>query len=393
MKDVAERPATKRAMDEVFGAGNWTALPCLWHTQACGEKRRIYNAKTQLENAETRYVERSRLASVLVSPITDLPARCCAARGNESYEGASTGGIQRRPNPAEGWCSVCWRVWPSQGLYHCKCGAAYLCRYCMYDHVVKCRVGLYSIRGQRAATDRSSYLSVFMLPAACRVPASTGRGSGQELFHTFFDELRSGLKADKWHWLATQSVSLGIAHALHTIPSELVVEFWPQAGIIDEIPAPMDRFRSMRQCPTGDAVKFWGLPGFAVQAQYGQRGRTAMRPWAQCQATDVAPWHLTRTMERSMDFIETLLEVRPRRRVKFVRMPSLCRRCQRHTQVAPGSLPGGGVLPTTRTQRASRPARSPPPSVRCRSRISTLCEAAMIPIALLTWPRVFVGDL
>ena len=148
MKDVAERPVTKRAMDAVFGAGNWTALPCLCHIQACGEKRRIYNAKTQLENAETRYVERSRLASVFVPPIADLPARCCAARGNESYKGASTGGIKRRPNPAEGWCSVCWRVWPSQESYHCKCGAAYLCRYCMYDHVVKCRAGLYGITGQ-----------------------------------------------------------------------------------------------------------------------------------------------------------------------------------------------------------------------------------------------------
>ncbi len=38
-------------------------------------------------------------------------------------------------------CQVC----PLQGLYQCKCGASYLCRYCMYDHVLQCRAGLYGI--------------------------------------------------------------------------------------------------------------------------------------------------------------------------------------------------------------------------------------------------------
>ncbi len=61
--------------------------------------------------------------------------------------------IAERPNPAEGWCSVCGRVWPFQGLYHCKCGASYLCRYCMYDHVLQCRAGLYGIALHADATD------------------------------------------------------------------------------------------------------------------------------------------------------------------------------------------------------------------------------------------------
>ena len=68
-KDVVERPVAKHVMDAVFGAGTWTALPCLCHIQACGKKRRIDNAKAQLANAATRYVERFRLASAFAPAI------------------------------------------------------------------------------------------------------------------------------------------------------------------------------------------------------------------------------------------------------------------------------------------------------------------------------------
>ncbi len=62
-RKVAERPVTEAVMDEIYGKGNWTALPCFCHVQACGKKRRIDNAKAQLSNAATRYRERFRLAS------------------------------------------------------------------------------------------------------------------------------------------------------------------------------------------------------------------------------------------------------------------------------------------------------------------------------------------
>ena len=356
-KDVAERPVTRRVMNEVFGAGNRTALPCLCHVQACGKKRRSDNAKAQLENAETRYVERSRLASVCVPAI--------AARALQQAESELTppsdeaekllyleSGGEDMPDafrsiPPQQWHrthnNVMLRNPQSGQLRFVRALAALFGQGSAF----------FNLERRLAFLEAAPRRLLWRLWAMCvddeqLTEPPTGRGPGQELIHTFFDELRFGLKADKRRWLATQSVSLGTEHALHTIPSELVVEFWPREGIIDEIPASMDRFRSTRQCPPGDAAKFWRLPGFAARAEYGQLGRTAMRPWTQCQTTDVASWHLAHTMERSTDSLRC--SSRSGRGVASSssrRNP--CVVVASETRVEPGSLPGGGVLSTTRT--------------------------------------------
>ena len=117
----------------------------------------------------------------------------------------------------------------------------------------------------------------------------------------------------------------------------------------------MTKFDAERSCPPGDAAKFWGLLGFAGQAEYGQLGRIAMRPWKQRQSTDEPPWSLSHTMERSMSFIRMLLHVKPRRSVPIApdHRPSLV--VASDAQVEPGSYPGGGVLcvdPAAGTQLA-----------------------------------------
>ena len=44
---VAEKPVSKAVMDQIYGPGRYTALPCFCVVQACGKKRRIDNAKAQ----------------------------------------------------------------------------------------------------------------------------------------------------------------------------------------------------------------------------------------------------------------------------------------------------------------------------------------------------------
>ena len=104
-----------------------------------------------------------------------------------------------------------------------------------------------------------------------------------------------------------------------------------------------------------------------------------------------------------MDFIETLLEVRPRRRVKVRPDERPCVVVASDAQVEPGSLPGGGVLiedPYTASKQAGWVTFIERmlqiwdldlAGLAAGRQLIALCEAAMIPIALLTWPHVFRG--
>ena len=129
------------------------------------------------------------------------------------------------------------------------------------------------------------------------------RGSGQALIHTFFDELGTGLSADQREWMAKQGIFLGIAHDLTTLLEEHDISFWPKEALEAELRKYIKQFRSTRQCPPGDASKFRGI------------GRAPMRTFKQRQYTDKPPWGLSQTMERAIDFIEMLLDLKLVRRV------------------------------------------------------------------------------
>ena len=77
---VAEKPVSKSVMDQIYGAGQYTALPCFCVVQACGKKRRIDNAKAQKANAATRYTERFRLANAFAPALGAKALQQAAAR-------------------------------------------------------------------------------------------------------------------------------------------------------------------------------------------------------------------------------------------------------------------------------------------------------------------------
>ena len=169
------------------------------------------------------------------------------------------------------------------------------------------------------------------------------RGSGQALIHTFFDELGTRLSADKREWMAKQGIFLGIAHDLTTLLEEHDISLWPKEALEAELRKYIKQFRSTRQCPPGDASKFRGIAGLAASAQYGQLGRAPMRTFKQRQYTDKPPWGLSQTMERAIDFIEMLLDLKLVRRVPVTHDSRKPLVIASDAQVEPGTYPGGGV--------------------------------------------------
>ena len=233
--------------------------------------------------------------------------------------------------------------------------------------------------------------------------AQAAKGTGQELAHVFFEKIGAGLKEGKRVWMCMQSLFLGVEHDFTELPSSRSVPFWPREGITAEIEKMMDDFSSTEQCPPGSAAKFRGLNGFAAQAEYGQLGRAPMQPFKQRQCSDLPPWGLSDTMRRAMEFIRMLLKVKPRREVPVVPDERASVVVASDAQVEPGSYPGSGVLIEDAeygtkcagylefgdetlaqwglTFQALQEGKQP----------IALCEAAMVPLALLEWPEAFRG--
>ena len=127
-----------------------------------------------------------------------------------------------------------------------------------------------------------------------------------------------------------------------------------------------------------------------------------MRPFKQRQYWDTPPWDLSDTMRRAMDLVEMLLEVKPVRRVRVTPdvRPALV--VASDAQVEPGDWPGGGVL--IHDPLGQKVARHLQFRQGCLTEWGltlediangkqpiALCEAAMLPLAMIAMPEVFRG--
>ena len=56
-KSVGAKPVHIKKMDEIYGVGKWSGLPCFCATQASGKRRRIDNGKRSWTNKATSYSE------------------------------------------------------------------------------------------------------------------------------------------------------------------------------------------------------------------------------------------------------------------------------------------------------------------------------------------------
>ncbi len=411
-KGVAEKPVSARVMDQIYGKGNWTALPCFCHVQACGKKRRIDDAKAQRANAATRYKERFRLASAFA------PAQ--AARALQQavlFLGLPRSYALRLRNLESGGEDMpdAFRSIPVR-MDHRKHNNV-MVRHPQAGYIRFVRV-LAALFGQGSAFFNFERWSAFLEAVPRRLlallwamyvddgqltDAEEAKGAGQALIHTFFEEIGAGLREDKRTWMSRESQFLGIQHDLRSLRNEGYISFWPREGITAELRAMMAQFRGSKKCTPGQAAKFWGLLGFAAQAEYGQLGRTAMRPWKQRQTTDVAPWDLSLTMERSMDFVEVLLNLQPKRHIEVEPDSRRSLVVASDAQVEPGAYPGGGVLAhdvETGARQAGWVVFDDAAlaswglslaMLREGKQPIALCEAAMVPLALLRWPEYFRG--
>ncbi len=411
-KGVALKAVPESALRAKYGARACSAIPCFTHTQACGKKRRIDNAKKSLDNAATQYTEKFRLPNAYAP---GLSARLLFQAGRKlGLQEEHVWELLELESGGEDLPDA-FRSIPLLQEYLRRNivmlrhpNTKQLLYYQMLAALFGQGSSVYSFERWSAFLEAAPRRSLWLLwvmyvDDGSLVDLQAAKGSGQALVHAFFDAVGTGLSPEKRAWMARKNTFLGVEHTLAEVPTHQHVKFWPKETIEQELRAQIKKFRATKACPPGDASKFRGVAGFAAEAQFGQLGKQPLRPFKQRQYWDRPPWTFTKTMERAAQFMEMLLDKKLERSVK-VRpdgRPALV--VASDAQVEAGELPGGGVLVyDPETQRryggylrfldaALGLWGTSMACIEDGSQPIQLCEAAMVPLTLLEWPGRFRG--
>ena len=128
-----------------------------------------------------------------------------------------------------------------------------------------------------------------------------------------------------------------------------------------------------------------------------------MRPFKQRQYWDRAPWYTTNTMERSWQFLETILDKKLARRIHVTKSEHPALVVASDAQVERSSLPGGGALIhdlVTGTKVGGYLRFGEEQLAHWRLTLQelaegkqpiALCEAIMLPLTMLHWAEIFRG--
>ncbi len=409
---VSLKPVPEVALVQKYGKRSFSAIPCFVHTQACGKKRRIDNAKKSRDNEATQYTEKFRLANAYAP---GLSARLLFQAGKKV--GLTEAQVWELLDLESGGEDL------PDAFRSIPLAYEFLRRNIVMRKHPRTRKIVYyqmlaALFGQGSSVYSFERWSAFLEAAPRRllwlmwvtyvddgslVDLTAAKGSGQALIHEFFDAIGTGLSPEKRGWMSQQSTFLGVEHTFKDLVQRHVVSFWPKEAIEEVIRAQILEFRASRRCAPGEASKFRGVTGFASEAQFGQLGRAPMRPFKLRQYWDTPPWLFTTTMERSADFIEMLLNLRLEREVHVAPGGRKALVVASDAQVEPGEWPGGGVLVYDPEdglkfggylefkETALSAWQLTFGDLEAGKQPIQLCEAAMVPLALIQWPESFRG--
>jgi hypothetical protein len=415
MKEVSKQkckpPVRPRDMCRLHN-GVASAIPCFCHTQASGKQRRIDDGKKSGNNLGTQYSEKFCLPNAFTPAMAVQAFWRAAIRVGASPRVFDL--IVRLESATEDMPDA-FRTIPV------------LPEHLPFNHVmarhpdtgaVWCFPMLAALFGNGSSVYAYARLSCFLEAIPRRLlhllwtmyvddgqltEPTSGQKEAQELIHEFFEYMGMPLAPDKSKPLDPCGEFLGISHDLSYMPQHGYVEFWPKETLVEKVEGLLDSIESQRRCTPAEASKLRGTLGFTAMAQYGHVGRSYLSPFKQRQYTDVPPWHPSDTMMRAIEFARVLIKERPCRRIPCGLQRQKTILVASDAQVEPGTLPGGGVLLYDSqnglrwggwiqfTDRNLSTWDLSMQLIQDGSQPIALCEAAMIPLTMMEWPREMRG--
>ena len=111
---------------------------------------------------------------------------------------------------------------------------------------------------------------------------------------------------------------LGIIHEFGPNLECNEVFFWARDKLIEKALGLITYHRQRNSLTPGEASKLRGVLHFIARPAWHGVGKAALGPLRQRQYSDIPPWGLSHALVRAFEFIELILELRPRRIVNIL---------------------------------------------------------------------------
>jgi hypothetical protein len=168
--------------------------------------------------------------------------------------------------------------------------------------------------------------------------------SAQTLINHIFELMGTPLSEDKRSLMSTQDDFIGVVHDFKDVPTTGKVSCTPRPALLTKALAMLQSFLDRNSCTPAEASKFRGVQGFLNLALFGQLSKAGARPFKERQYLNVAPWTLSHTMRRAIEFYQAIFACCPKRTVLLQDRHSPPVIIASDAQVEPGTYPGGGYL-------------------------------------------------
>ena len=325
----AEPPMTEAEVTRRFGTARWAPVPSFCHTQPCGKQRRIDDAKKGRQNQAIAYTEKGHLCTAF------QPATCArlvvqeAGQGSERLRalGGLRSGCDDMPNafrsipaaPQDLDVNVVAVQHPDSGQWMFQIVWATLFGLSSsVMHFARWSHFLQAIARRIIQLMWSMYVDDGSL-----VDAEAAGESGQQAAASMFQDMGTPLAVEKRKKMSVRNDFLGIQHDLGQALASGTVAFWVRQALHDKVHGMLRTHIEQDSLTPAESSKLVGSMGFAMQAAFGKVGQAAFAPLSQRMHTDNPPWSLSLNIRWSFEFLEVLLQEKPRRVVQLFKCEAL----------------------------------------------------------------------
>ena len=143
---------------------------------------------------------------------------------------------------------------------------------------------------------------------------AAAKGRGQRYIRAMFRLVGLPLAEPKQVDLNGSADFLGLTHNVAACLESREILFTPRAGLLEKAVSLIQQRIQEDSCTPAQASKIRGVLGFLFTGSYGRVGRGGQQPLLQRQYSDRAPWNLSHTLRRAMEYLlDTMLVIQPRK--------------------------------------------------------------------------------
>ena len=311
-------------VDNFFQNKGWTVTPSFCHTQPCGKKRRIDNAKRGLLNKASRWHDKQHMASAF------FPAVCCKLLIQEFVHADIPIPEDIRAESGTEDMPDAFRMLAVM-LKHLRFNTVavrhpdtlewlfYIVKACLFGYSTSVHnFGRWSRFHEAVCRRIASLLWAMYVDDGQCTDLNYALGASKAVARSIFKATGAKLAEPKSTPMSGQNVFLGLCHDLTKVFRQGIIEFWPKESLTAKVVSMAEEAIQVgAEVTPAMASKFRGVTGFTNHGMMGDLGKAVAGAFKQRQYSDQAPWYVSHALRRAYSYHLMLARMNIRRVIEL----------------------------------------------------------------------------